>query len=261
LKADDWEDYRKTPLHFAAARVDSDMCQLLVSKGANIDALDDESRTPLHYDAKLNKLDICQLLVSEGAHIDAFDGNSYTLLHWAVRKWRLFVAKYLLEKGANCNLKTNNRKHRGQTLLHFAAAQGKLKMCQILVSNRANINALDENGFRPLHYVLSKKNFQVAEYLLIKKAIYHPKKTMNEYRLLLKDLTKKYSIEKVATMKLCPMLYNLAINKSISLNSICRNIIVNYTCQAKLSYNIEWFDIPKCLKSYLAFEEELQPFF
>ena len=64
-------EYRITPLHFAAAKGKLDMCQLLVSMGAHIDALDDKTFTPLHLAAKEGQVSVVKLLVSKGAYIDA----------------------------------------------------------------------------------------------------------------------------------------------------------------------------------------------
>lgn len=71
LKAENLEDCRQTPLHFAAAKGKLDMCQLLVSMGAHIDALDDKTSTPLHLAAKEGQVSVVKLLVSKGAYIDA----------------------------------------------------------------------------------------------------------------------------------------------------------------------------------------------
>ena len=60
-----------TALHVAARKGNFEICQLLVSKGATVDALDSENGTALHFAAFIGNLEICQLLLSKGATVDA----------------------------------------------------------------------------------------------------------------------------------------------------------------------------------------------
>ncbi|KAK2702481.1 ankyrin-1-like [Artemia franciscana] len=280
-----------------------EIVKLFLSRGASTAILDKYGLTPLHYAAKRSNLDIFQLLYSKNFRC-CF---TFTSLHWATEEGQIPLATYLLEKGANINLKTCNRKHRGQTPLHFAAGQGRLEMCRLLVSKGALIDALDVKKRTPLHcavkkndsfvtsfrgtvfpkagdkmeivklllsrgatvdtldedmltplaIALSDRNFAVAEYLLEKKATYHPNKK-DKYRVLLEDQIKKCNTDEETTMKLYSRVCNLALNEYDSLKSICRHVIVNNMYHVKLSDCVERFNLPFCLKKFLTFEEELQ---
>ena len=72
----------KTPLHYAAMGNSLCIGDLLISKGANINAKTKEgsynfgdkgSKTPLHYAAEKNSTEIGELLISKGADINAKD--------------------------------------------------------------------------------------------------------------------------------------------------------------------------------------------
>jgi ankyrin repeat protein len=76
-------------------------CKLKIDKEQNL------GRTSLHLAARYGKLDMCQLLVSKGSYIDALNSQRYTPLHVAEKEEKTSVANYLLEKGANYNLKTS----------------------------------------------------------------------------------------------------------------------------------------------------------
>ena len=69
-------------------------CQLLVSKGATVDALDSDNMTALHSAAWKGNLEIWQLLVSKGATIDVLDSDNMTALHSAAWKGNLSSALY-----------------------------------------------------------------------------------------------------------------------------------------------------------------------
>jgi Ankyrin repeats (3 copies) len=83
----------ETPLHSAVRFEDpnvSAMVKLLLSKGANILSKDDRNdRTPLHIAAEESPLETIQLLISKGADVNARTKTLETPLHSVVqRTWR-----------------------------------------------------------------------------------------------------------------------------------------------------------------------------
>ena len=57
--------------------------EILISKGAYINAENKDGVTPLHWAADENSKEIGELLISKGANINAKDNTSDTPLHWA----------------------------------------------------------------------------------------------------------------------------------------------------------------------------------
>jgi hypothetical protein len=55
-----------TPLHLAAMYGRFDVLEMLLDRGALIDAQDDQGRTALHYGAMNNHGDMCRFLISSG---------------------------------------------------------------------------------------------------------------------------------------------------------------------------------------------------
>ena len=59
-----------TPLHFAASR-DYKKVQMLLSAGADVNAKDKNGDTPLHRAAKNDHKEIAELLIAKGANVNA----------------------------------------------------------------------------------------------------------------------------------------------------------------------------------------------
>ena len=57
-----------------------EFCELLLLKGADIEARDKDGRTPLFIACSKNNVDICALLISKGADVNAKDNRGWTPL-------------------------------------------------------------------------------------------------------------------------------------------------------------------------------------
>ena len=62
-------------MHVAAAFGSANVIDMLVSIGANVDALDVRLRTPLHYAAMHGRKAACEVLISHGASLSARDDD------------------------------------------------------------------------------------------------------------------------------------------------------------------------------------------
>ena len=112
--------YRNTPLHFAAKEGRAKTVKLLIDAGATIDAREDKLlATPLHYAAEKGDAKTVKVLIDAGATIDAREGKLLaTPLHFAARRGHADVAEQLIAAGADPNT-------RGKCLLtplHLAVA-------------------------------------------------------------------------------------------------------------------------------------------
>jgi len=106
----------RTPLHLAADSADVEIVELLLDKGAKIDAKDDDSGfTALHHTARFGNKDAAEVLIARGADINAKDKQGHTALYVAVNH-DYKVAELLINKGADNGIRTES----GRTLLQLA---------------------------------------------------------------------------------------------------------------------------------------------
>lgn len=167
---------KATALHWAVA--DAAKLNLLLSKGAPIDAKTVEGRTTLYLAAmQPTGAPIVKLLIDAGADPNARTLTGLTPLFPAVTA-SLESTQLLLAKGADPNAKSatgstalmaaaartpravallvakgvdvNARTKRGETALANAASRGNLESVKLLLDKGANVNATDYRGYTPL---------------------------------------------------------------------------------------------------------------
>ncbi len=117
-----------------------DVAELLIAKGANVNARDSNGQTPLHV---AQSEPVAQLLIAKGANVSARDSNGQTPLHMAESQ---AVAQLLIAKGADVSARNRN----GQTPLHYGRDR---QVAQVLIAAGADVNARDSTGQTPLHRV------------------------------------------------------------------------------------------------------------
>lgn len=74
-----------TPLHRTAESDRDDIANILLDRGAEIEALDWQASTPLHVAASCNAVRVSTLLVKNGANIKALDSEGRTPLDIAYK--------------------------------------------------------------------------------------------------------------------------------------------------------------------------------
>ncbi|MDQ7826208.1 MAG: ankyrin repeat domain-containing protein [Candidatus Eremiobacteraeota bacterium] len=132
-------DFGWTPLHKAAFKGNREVAELLISKGADVNARDPKGSSPLHISASSKDV--------------VFNKN--------ILNGRIEVAKLLISKGADKDAKANN----GSTALHIAAQEGSLKIAELLVMGGADADARDNNGRTPRELAAEKKHPEIVDFL------------------------------------------------------------------------------------------------
>ncbi len=126
----------KTLLMIASHNGATQVVQVLLSRGADINATDNEGMTPLHNAvAGYSRSATISYLLKHGARIDSARRDGSTPLMEASRKGRADFVEMLIQKGANINAQDE----RGETPLIRAAQMGHASVVQILLSHGANI--------------------------------------------------------------------------------------------------------------------------
>ncbi|MDM7999180.1 MAG: ankyrin repeat domain-containing protein [Dehalococcoidia bacterium] len=128
--------------------------------------------TPLHCAATLASTEMVNLLIRQGANLQAVNSDNETPLMYAVQAGRADTAQALMAAGSDPNVADRNH----NPPLFFALMIGDCKLVRLLVDGGADVNArLDSAGlFHPLDLALVRHEKNVAEYLRKHGARTHP---------------------------------------------------------------------------------------
>ncbi|KAM0264307.1 hypothetical protein ACHAQJ_000797 [Trichoderma viride] len=160
------DSFGRTALFIAARKCRYAIARLLIEKGADINAKDDEGRTALWAAAIYKHEAIIELFIEKGADINAKDNQAQTVL-WVTSTFKhRAIIELLAAKGADMNAKDNN----GQTALFEASRHGEHDIMKLLIQKGADINAKDNNG-RTALWIASKCGHKAVIGLLVENGI------------------------------------------------------------------------------------------
>jgi ankyrin repeat protein len=118
-----------TPLHWAARGNNRRIFDLLVSRGANVNARTDKKETVLHLLIQWGrKPDQVGFVLDRGVDINAADACGWTALHRAVLYNRPEIVELLIAEGADVNLKDGD----GRTALFLSKERGYTEIVKLL---------------------------------------------------------------------------------------------------------------------------------
>jgi ankyrin repeat protein len=152
---------------------DLDTVNAIIAAGVDVNSTDDDGETPIHVATqiaalapnrvavRINHLDIINALLAAGADINLLNGNGETPLHVAVEHGNLDAVNLLIAKGADLNSRTREDPF-DDTPLHFATMgfrrglagdrpPNNLNIVNALIAAGANVNAINDDGYTPLH--------------------------------------------------------------------------------------------------------------
>ena len=124
-------------LQTAAYNDNIDLIQLLLDRGADVNAQGGQYGNALQAAAFCGNIEIIQLLLARGADIHAQGGQYGNALQAATYRGRMGVIQLLLESGANVNMEGGMF----GTVLQAAAYRGDIKVIKKLLARGANIHA------------------------------------------------------------------------------------------------------------------------
>jgi ankyrin repeat protein len=154
----------KTALHFCRS---TDVAEVLLTAGAEIDAVDDSGCTPLQWISNTGRYKaVCRYLIAQGAGADATD------IFWACSYGDVPAVLRFLEKDGSLvhtRRPAGARTHRswiGRTPLHEAAVRGETAVGRLLIDRGADVNATAGDNITPLHLAACGGHREMVELLL-----------------------------------------------------------------------------------------------
>ena len=172
-----------TPLHLASLFGYTEVANVLIEKGTDINAVDNFGKTALHLGLEKSHYPIAKILIENGADLNVKDKDGQTPLFWAVQNGYLEIIHLLIEKGADPNMgvswpiKGKSEDKYGNiydyttsfnsTVLHSASTKGYTEIVQLLIEKGADVNSKDMDGKTAL-FRASEKGFTEIVQLLEK---------------------------------------------------------------------------------------------
>ncbi|GFU76337.1 protein TANC2 [Trichonephila clavipes] len=144
---------KDTPLLCAAAEGHWEVAEKLLMHGASLEQTDSSGRTPLML-AAMCGFPVLELLLSKGASTDTRDKEGLTALSWACLKGHYQAVQCLLSHESD----PNSTDCSGRTPLDFAAFHGDPEIVQLLLDSGALLEHVDVKGMRPLDRAIACKN-------------------------------------------------------------------------------------------------------
>jgi len=135
----------------------AETAQLLLEHGASVHVRNKSGQMPLHTAVQHGLSDIVELLLKFGVDVDAPDDDTMTPLLlvsqacWARESEITKTAQLLLGHGASVHARNKN----GQMPIHLASQHGLLGVMQLLLKSGADVDARDNSNFTPLHFAVS----------------------------------------------------------------------------------------------------------
>ncbi|XP_078236475.1 ankyrin repeat domain-containing protein 27 isoform X1 [Pogona vitticeps] len=156
------DDRGYTPLHVAAICGQASLIDLLVSKGAVVNATDYHGSTPLHLACQKGYQNVTLLLLHYKARNEVQDNNGNTALHLACTYGHEDCVKALVYYDIHsCKLDIGNEK--GDAPLHIAARWGYQGIIEVLLQNGASPHIENRMKETPVQCALNSTILSLME--------------------------------------------------------------------------------------------------
>lgn len=152
--------YGRSALGVAVAEGQRATAELLLDRGADLEAASSAGATSLAIAAGLGRDACAALLIEAGARLDHADARGRTALHHAARAGHPLLLRRLVEAGA-----ASYADRHGWTPLHFAAAFGHADCVDELLRD-AQLEAPTATGKTPLHLAAMRGDHDVVRRLI-----------------------------------------------------------------------------------------------
>lgn len=159
------DNTRRTPLHQAAyANKKTAIRVLLKDLKVNINPKDGEGGLPIHLAAMKGRTDVVDMLMAEGGNIEVKNTNGFTPMHYAALGNQSVMLQHLASK---CHANTESLDNLQRTPLYQAAGTTKINAVRTLINDlKVNKNPKDVSGCSPLHICVIEQQKEMIELLV-----------------------------------------------------------------------------------------------
>jgi ankyrin repeat protein len=155
----------ESPIADAAMHGDVDSVRILIRDGEEVNAAQGDGMTALHWAAENGDIEMLEMLISAGANPEAVTRlGRYTPLHLASKIGRETSVVSLLRLGSAVNPRTTTG---AVTPLHFAAASGSQVAVKALLDHGADVDAKEQQwGQTPLMFAAAFNRTETIDLLV-----------------------------------------------------------------------------------------------
>jgi ankyrin repeat protein len=176
------DKYGKTMLNVAAESARTEMAELLIAQGADINATDDSGNTPLH---STKSSEMAELLIAKGADANAKNNDGSTPLSVAKMANNIELAALLETHAGDFRKKDTAGTHNPALVakLQQAVLHGNKEEAERLIAQGADINAKFVFGTTLLHLATSLGSLgnEVAKLLIAQGADINAKENISRF--------------------------------------------------------------------------------
>lgn len=161
---------KNTAFHIALYVNDTNIIQLLIKYGADIEKPDQSNYSPLSIAARLNNTEIINFLIDKEIDVNHINNNTIqsTALMDAAETNAVEAIKLLISKGADINIL--DKWH--APAITIAADKDNFEAVELLADSGAELNVIDSGkGFTALDFAVKNKNEKMIKLLESKGAI------------------------------------------------------------------------------------------